>query len=163
MGEIGSARADAQMTHARQIQRRHGTQIHHVQLRRELARQHTDRCATVDEVMQHLAGDFLWIGRYTFGHHTMIAGKDRDPQFIGSRTLAPLQAGKLYRQTLQLCQRTRRLGQLLLTGQCRLAHWYINSLCGLEPPGITHSAVPFNVRGKPATVNTTRWQRSASA
>ncbi len=106
---------DVQVAHARQVQRRrHGAQVDHFQLRTELARQHTDRRATADEVEQHLPGDFLRERRHPFGDHAVITGKNRDPDLLQRRFDLPLQAGQLHRHRFQATEGAGRLGQLLL-------------------------------------------------
>ncbi|MNG21057.1 hypothetical protein D3C84_1053820 [compost metagenome] len=80
LGEIRRARPDIQVPYTGQVQRRcDGTQVHHFQRRAQLPRQDADGRAAADEVEQHLPGDFLGIGRYAFGDHTMVTGKNRDP------------------------------------------------------------------------------------
>ncbi|VVN06978.1 hypothetical protein PS645_03589 [Pseudomonas fluorescens] len=164
LDEIGGAGADVEVTYARQIQRRvDGTQIHHFQRRAELPRQHADRRTAADEVVQHLRGDFLGIGRHALGHYTVICGENGDPQLIDARFHLALQAGQLHCNCLQTAERTGRFGQLLLAGLSLLDDGSVDRLARVQPPGMSHKAVPFRVRGRPATVRTTRWQRSARA
>ncbi len=81
--EIRRARADVQVAHTRQIQRRrHSAEVDHFELRIQLARQHTDGRATGHKVMQHLPGHFLGKGRHAFSNHAMVAGKNGDPQRV---------------------------------------------------------------------------------
>ena len=48
------------------------------------------------------------------------------------------------------------VSQLLLASQGEFVCRRVDGLAGVEPPGVSHNAVPFNVRGRPATVRTTR-------
>ena len=157
MHEISRARTDIQVTNAGQIQgRRDRAEVNHLQLRLQLPRQHADRRATGDEVLQHLPGDLLGKCRHAFSDHTVIAGKNRDPQVIYRRFDLALQTRQPHRQGFQLAEGTGGLGQLLLTRQRLFVGRGIHRLAGVEPPGIGHNAVPFKVRGRPATVSTTR-------
>ncbi|MNJ39002.1 hypothetical protein D3C77_338640 [compost metagenome] len=164
LGKVRRARPHPQVTHTRQAQVRvDGAQVHHLQLRIELTRQHADRCATANKILQHLPGHRLGIGGNTFGDHPVITGEDRDAHLVQARFELPLQASELHRDPFQPPQRAGRLGQLLLTRQGLVAGSLVNGAAGIKPPVVTHGAVPFRVRGRPATVSTTRWQRSAIA
>ena len=157
MHEIGRARTDIQVTNAGQIQgRRDRPKVNHFQLRLQLPRQHTDCRTTGDKVLQHLPGHRLGKCRHAFSDHAVIAGKNRDPQVIHRRFDLALQTRQLHRQRLQLTEGASGLGQLLLTRQRLFVGCGIHRLAGVEPPGIGHNAVPFKVRGRPATVSTTR-------
>ncbi|MNR03671.1 hypothetical protein D3C85_1195800 [compost metagenome] len=157
LGEVRRAGADAQMAYTRQLQREvDGAQVDHFQLCIQLPRQHADGGATADEVMQHLPGHCLRVGRDTLGDHAVIAGKDCDPDLLNAGLELALQAGQLHRQLLQAAQRASRFGQLLLTRQGLFANSLVNRTTGFKPPGLTHSAGPLRVSGRPATVSTTR-------
>ncbi|CRM18115.1 hypothetical protein [Pseudomonas sp. 24 E 13] len=155
--EVGRARADIQVTHAGQRQGwRHRAEIDYLQLRVQLPRQHADGRATGDKVVQHLPGHFLGKRRHAFRDHAVVAGKNRDPQLIHRGLDPALQPGQLHRQRFQLAEGTSGFGQLLLTVPRLFLRRSIDGLAGVEPPGIGHNAVPFKVRGRPATVSTTR-------
>ena len=106
--------------------------------------------------MQHLPGHLLGKRRHAFGDHAVIARENRDPQPIHRRFDLALQTRQLHRQRFQLAEGTGGLGQLLLAHQRLFVGSGIDGLAGVEPPGIRHNAVPFKVRGRPATVSTTR-------
>ncbi|MNJ49960.1 hypothetical protein D3C77_452190 [compost metagenome] len=162
--EIRRASTDSQVVHARQIQFRvDGAQIHHFQVSLKLAREDADRCATADKVVQHLRSHRLRISRDAFGDHAMVTGKNRDADLVQARLELPLQARQLDRDKFQAPEGAGRLGQLLLTRHGLSNGLLIEGTAGIKPPGLTHGAVPFKVRGRPATVSTTRWQRSAMA
>jgi len=145
------------VTHARQAQRRvHRTEVDHLQLPIQLPRQYADGRTTGDKVMQHLPGHFLGIRRHTFGNHAVIPGKNRNPHVINRRFDLALQASQLHGQRFQLTEGTGRLGQLLLARQGLFVRRGVNRLTRVEPPGVSHIAIPFKVRGRPATVRTTR-------
>lgn len=155
--KIRRPRTDVQMTHTRQVQcRRHRAQVHHFEGSPQLPRQHADRCTAGDEVMQHLPGNLLGKCRYPFRHHTMVTGKNRDPQLIQAWLDLPLQSRQLHRHRFELTERAGRLGQLLLTGLRLLDHVDVDRFARVQPPGLGHNAVPFKVRGRPATVRMTR-------
>jgi len=145
------------MAHAGQIQRRiHRAQIDHFQLRAELTCQHADRRAAADKVEQHLPGDFLRISRYAFGYHAMVASENRDPDLIQRWLELTLQTGQLHGHRFKAPQRTGRFGQLLLAlGRLR-DDVRVHGFARVQPPGRAHNAGPFKVRGRPATVRTTR-------
>ncbi|MNT94164.1 hypothetical protein D3C72_2357940 [compost metagenome] len=86
----------------------------------------------------------------------MVAGKDGDPQLIHVRLDPPLQARQLHGNRLQLPEGAGRFGQLLLPGRRLRMSLGVNRLARVQPPEIAHNAVPFRVRGRPATVSTTR-------
>ncbi|MNC33317.1 hypothetical protein D3C75_817060 [compost metagenome] len=145
------------MTHAGQLQLRvNGAQVDYVQAGLQLPRQHTDRRAPADEVAQHLPGHRLRVGRDAFLDHTVVTGKNADCCVIQGRPFTPLQAGQLNGQTFQLAERTGRFGQLLLTGAGLVHGGVVEGLAGVTPPGLGHSAGPLSIRGRPATVSTTR-------
>lgn len=75
-GEVGSTGTQAQMAHAGQLQMRvDGTQVDDLQAGLQLARQHADRRTTADEVVQHLPGHRLRVGRDALFDHAVVAGK----------------------------------------------------------------------------------------
>ncbi|MNP12059.1 hypothetical protein D3C76_1042780 [compost metagenome] len=106
--------------------------------------------------MQHLPGDFLGISRDALGHHTMVTGKNRDPQPLQTRLDLPLEPGQLHRYRLKLAEGAGRFGQLLLTGLRLFDSLGVDRSARVQPPGGVHNAVPFKVRGRPATVRMTR-------
>lgn len=128
----------------------------HFQLRAELTRQHADRRAATDKVEQHLPGDFLRERRNPFCNHAVIAGKNRDPHLRQRRFDLALQTGQLHRDRFQTPQRPRRFGQLLLPRRRLFNDVEIDRFARVQPPGLSHNAGPFRVRGRPATVRTTR-------
>ena len=97
------------------------------------------------------------------GDHAMVAGKDADPQLLDLRPLAALHGRQVDGQLLQLAEGAGRFGQFELTRLGLAARGHIQRLTALLPPLLTHSAFPLRTIGKPATVNTTRSQRSARA
>ncbi|MNT15240.1 hypothetical protein D3C72_1502820 [compost metagenome] len=100
--EISGAGTDSQMTHARQLQIRvDSAQIHHFQVRLELAREHADRRTTTDKVVQHLHRHRLRIGRDAFSNHTMVTSKNRNTDLLQARLELPLQASQLDSDQLQ--------------------------------------------------------------
>jgi hypothetical protein len=78
-GEVGRARAQAQVVHAGQFEGRiDGAEVDHLQACVQLARQHADCRAAADEVAQHLPGHGLRVGRDALLHHAVVAGEDAD-------------------------------------------------------------------------------------
>ena len=155
--EVGGARTDVQVAHTWQVQgRRDRAKVDHFQLCLQLSRQDADGRATADKVVQHLPSDFLRKRRHALRYHAMVTREDGDPHVVHQRFDLALQAGQLHRQGLQLPEGARRFGQLLLASQGVFVCVRVNRLTGVEPPGVSHNAVPFNVRGRPATVRTTR-------
>ena len=80
----------------------------------------------------------------------------RQPAMTEGQLQAALQAGQLNGQAFQLAERTGRFGQLLLTGAGLVHGGVVEGLAGVTPPGLSHSAGPLSIRGRPATVSTTR-------
>ena len=91
------------------------------------------------------------------------AGEDADRDLVHAGPLAPLQGGQVNRQAFELAEGTGGLGQLLLTGAGLVHGGGVEGLAGITPPHLGHRAGPLSMRGRPATVSTTRWQRSATA
>ncbi|MNX75558.1 hypothetical protein D3C86_1070350 [compost metagenome] len=121
-----------------------------------MPRQYADRRTTADEVEQHLPGHFLGKRRHALGDDAVVTGKNRDPHLLQTRLDPPLQTRQLHRQRFQLPEGAGRLGQLLLPRLGLFDHLGIDRLARVQPPGLSHNAVPFRVRGRPATVRTTR-------
>jgi hypothetical protein len=93
-GEVGRARAEAQVVHAGQFEGRiDGAEVDHLKAC-ELARQHADRRAATDEVAQHLPGHCLRVGRDALLHHTVVAGEIADRDLVHAGLFAPLPAGQ---------------------------------------------------------------------
>lgn len=86
----------------------------------------------------------------------MVTGKNSDGGLIQHRPFTPLQAGQLNGQAFKLAKRTGGLGQLLLTGAGLVHGGVVEGLAGITPPGLSHSAGPLSIKGRPATVSTTR-------
>src|SRR5690606_16074899 len=116
------------------------------------------------KVLQHLHRDRLRVGGHTFGDNTVVASKNSDPYLVELRLLAPLLGGQAHGQGFQQTKGAGRLGQLCLTGASGGFSGGIKGAARLLPPEqISHRGSPLSTIGNPATVKTTRWQRSASA
>ncbi|MNE06525.1 hypothetical protein D3C80_991160 [compost metagenome] len=164
LGEVGGAGGDAHLAHPGQLHlRRCRTQVNHFQLRVQLAGQHADGRAAVDKIVQHLPCDGLGVGGNAFGDHTMVCGEDGDPHLGKARFDLALQTGQLHSHGFKLAEGAGGFGQLLLARQRLRVYIEVNGTTGVQPPGMAHNAGPLRVRGRPATVSTTRSQRSAMA
>ncbi|MNI71415.1 hypothetical protein D3C73_1272880 [compost metagenome] len=93
----------------------------------------------------------------------MVTGKNGDPYLVQARFHLSLHTGQLHRHRLQMPQGAGGFGQLLLASLRLFDGLGVDGFAWVQPPGLDHNAFPFKVRGRPATVSTTRWQRSASA
>lgn len=79
-----------------------------------------------------------------------------DGDLIERGSFKPLKASQLNRQRFKLAERASRFGQLLLTGAGLVHGGVVEGLAGVTPPGLGHSAGPLRIKGRPATVSTTR-------
>ncbi len=91
-----------------------GAQVHHQEIRPQLAGQHRDGGPTPGEVADHLHGHGLGKGGYPLGDHPVIGGEYPHPAVFQGRPIRALPAGQIHRQLLQPPQRAGGFGQLVL-------------------------------------------------
>ena len=120
LGKVGRTGANVQVANTRQIQRRDRAEIDHVQLRRQLFGQYADGRAAHDEVVQHLPGHFLGIGRHAFSDDTVVTGENRDPALIHSRLFPTLQTSQLAPPLARAGRGSRLVWSIAADGPMRL-------------------------------------------
>ena len=89
----------------------------------DVAGQHVDGRAAVQEVQHHLRGNFLRVSAHALGHHAVIAGHDDHGFALHLRQRVPGDAGQLDGKLFQPAQAALGLGQhiLPLPGGCMAA------------------------------------------
>ena len=120
--DVGGARCDLQIVHARQRRRRlHRAEVDDAEIRPPLLRQHGDGGAAEGKVADHLHRHGLREGGYALLHHAVVGREHADTDMAQARHRAALPAGHPDRQVLQPAQRARRLGQAQLSLPRRVA------------------------------------------
>ena len=113
--EIAGLWCHRRMNHLGQFRRiRQRAAIDHFQRCAQMAGQHADRGATIDEIALHFHRDRLGKRRHAFGHHAMIAGENADMNRIDAGMGCVLDTRQLDRHVFEPAQGAGRLGQLVL-------------------------------------------------
>jgi hypothetical protein len=111
MREIRGAHAEFAIEQLRMSRKHRGdARIDHRQRRAELSRQHANRSAAGQEIVDHLRSDRGWISRDTFGDDAVVASEHQHLSVFDFRRQPALHARDPGGQRLQFAQRSRWFG-----------------------------------------------------